>query len=420
MLESMKISRRQSEIRQVLAGLVGKPQPSEDETRQMESLDQEYRLNETRYRGALIAEDGERREAASDLETRGDREWSGLIGKYEVRQAALALDEGAKLTGATAEVVEELRSRGGYRGIPLPWAALETRAGETVASGVPDPIRTAPIIDRLFPASVAAQMGAQMINIDSGAVEYPVCTAGAVVGWAATETGAVGSPSAYATTDKPLKPDFTLGTQMKITRKALKQSGDALEQAVRRDMSGAIAVAMDKAVFLGAGSSGEPAGVLVGSYGITSTAIGAAASWAAFRAAVKRFLLANAATGPGAVRLLIRPEVWDAMDGTFWKIGSTESTAFTEWDRLSARINNIVLSTNALAAPTGSPAASKALLTTTAGGVAPIFVATWGAIDLIRDPYSDAGSGGLRLTALATMDTTVARAVQLEILTGIQ
>jgi hypothetical protein len=79
-----------------------------------------------------------------------------------------------------------------------------------------------------------------------------------------------------------------------------------------------------------------------------------------------------------------------------------------------------VLSANALAAPTGTPKASKALLTATVNGVAPIFVGTWGAIDLIRDPYSDAASGGLRLTALTTVDVTASRAEQLQILTGVQ
>ena len=34
-----------------------------------------------------------------------------------------------------------------------------------------------------------------------------------------------------------------------------------------------------------------------------------------------------------------------------------------------------------------SPLATQALLTTAAGGVAPIFVGAWGAVDLIRDPY---------------------------------
>jgi hypothetical protein len=97
-------------------------------------------------------------------------------------------------------------------------------------------------------------------------------------------------------------------------------------------------------------------------------------------------------------------------------------TAVSEWDRLVKNIPaaNIVMSSNALADPTGSPNATTALLATSVNGVAPIFVGMWGAIDLIRDPYSDAASGGLRLTALATTDVTVSRPAQLEILTGIQ
>lgn len=420
MLESVKISRRQSEIRQALAGIVGKEQPNEDETRSMTDLDTEYRSNETRYRAALITEDSERREAKDDLETRSDKDYAELIDRFEMRQVALALDEGRQLDGATAEIVQELRSQGGYRGVPVPWQALEKRAGETIASGTPNPIQTRPIIDRLFPQSLAARMGGSMINITSGEVEYPVVTSAVTASWQASETGAVAAPSAYTTTDKPLAPDNTLGIQMKITRKTLKQSGDALEQAVRRDMNGAIAQEMDRVVFLGTGASGQPDGIVTGAagYGITVTAITAAASWSAFRSAVVRFMTANAAASPDAVRLLLRPEVWDAMDGTYIDTGS----GMTEWDRLVKNIpaGNIAMATNALAAPTGTPLASKAVLTTSIGGVPPFFVATWGAVDLIRDPYSDAASGGLRLTALATMDVTVARSVQVEVLTGIQ
>lgn len=420
MLESKKLELRRSEIRQELATLAAKPEPTEDEVRSMESLDKEYRTAETRYRAALVAEDEERREAGGELETRDGREWAEMLGRFEVRQVAAALDHGHQIDGETAEIVQELRSQGAYQGIPVPWQALERRAGETVASGTPDPMQTRPIIDRLFPQSVASRMGGQMVNIGQGELEYPVATSGASVGWQASETGDVASPSAYATTDKPLAPDNTLGVQMRITRKTLKQSGAALEQAVRRDMNGAIAQEMDRAAFLGAGSSGEPLGVIAGAstYGITETAVDAAAAWSAFRSAVVRFMTANAAGSPDAVRLLIRPEVWDAMDGTYIDTG----TGVTEWDRLTRNIpaGNVAMSPNALAAPTGSPAASNALLTTNAGGVSPFFVATWGAVDLIRDPYTDAASGGLRLTALATMDITVARAAQLEVLTGIQ
>jgi len=417
MLDSLKITRRQSEIRQQLAGIVGKESPSEDETRSMETLDAEYRTNETRFRAALVAEDTERREAGAELETRSEKEWNDLVSSFELRQVALNLDEGRALSGQTAEIVTELRSQGGFRGVPVPYAALETRAGETVSSGTPDPIATRPLIERLFPASVAAQMGVQMINIGTGAQETPVTTSAISAGWQATETGNVPGPSAYTTLDRPLKPDHTLGIQMRITRKTLLQSGAALEQAIRRDMNGAMAQEMDRAIFNGSGSSGEPTGIFTGAsaWGIEETDLSAAATWAAIRAEVVAFMTANAATGPGAVRLLIRPEVWDTMDGTY-----IASTAVTEWDRLKAAVGTVAMSHNALPAPAGDPAQSKALLTTSAGGVAPVFVGLWGAVDLIRDPYSDAQSGGLRLTALSTMDTTISRAVQTRVLTGIQ
>jgi HK97 family phage major capsid protein len=417
MLESNRIQRRQSEIREELSGLASTEQPSDDQVQRMNTLDAEYRTNESRLRAALVAEDTERRQAGAELETRNGSEWQDLIGQFEVRQAVAHLDEGRALSGATAEVVQELRNSGGYRGCPVPYEALEQRAGETTAGGVPDPVQTRPIIDRLFPDSVAGRMGAQMVNVGVGELEYPVTTSNVTAGWAASETGDVTGPSAYTTTDRPLKPDQTLGVQMKLTRRTMK-SAQGIEAAVRRDMRGAIAQAMDAAVFQGSGASGEPLGVVAGAgtYGITETAIDAAATWAAFRSAVTTFLTGNAASGPGGVRVLIRPEVWDGMDGQVFDAGS----GITEFDRLTANVGAVVMTSNGLAAPSGSPAASKSLLSTSVGGQAPIFVATWGAVDMIRDPYSDAASGGVRLTGLVTMDVTVSRTAQLQVLTGLE
>ena len=211
MLDSVKITRRQSEIRQTLTGLVGKEKPNEDEVRSLEGLDLEFRTNETRYRAALIAEDTERRQAGADLETRTGTEWETMVAGFELRQVALALDEGRALSGRTAEVVQELRSQGGFRGMPVPWQALERRAGETIASGTPNPLQTRPIIDRIFPDSVAARMGAQMISIPSGLTEWPVTTSAVTAGWQATETGNVSGPTIYATTDKAMAPNTNCG-----------------------------------------------------------------------------------------------------------------------------------------------------------------------------------------------------------------
>ncbi|WP_423212650.1 phage major capsid protein [Paracoccus yeei] len=408
MLDSVKIARRQSEIRQALAGLVGKENPTDDETRSMETMDQEYRTNETRYRAALVAEDQERRDAGADLETRSDREFAELIGRFELRQVALSLDEGRALSGATAEVVQELRSKGGYQGIPIPLAALETRAGETVAADVPNPVQTRPIIDRIFPNSVAERLGIQRINITSGEVEFPVATAGAIFGWQTTELGNVGGPSPFDTTERSLKPDQTGGAQMVISRKALKQAGEGLEQAIRRDMNAAIAAELDRVVINGSGAAGEPLGIVPGAteYGIPVTAVGATATWAAFRAQVVAFMQANAITSANQVNLGFDPAIWAELDDAL-----ITGTAVSEWDRLTKHVGTPAIS-NVIPAET-------AIMTATVQGVAPGYLGIWGGVDLIRDPYTKAHSGQLVLTGLVTADFTVPRGMQTRILTGI-
>ncbi len=410
MLESVKLQKRQSEIRQTLAELAAKESPNETEVRSMGDLDKEYQTNETRYRAALIAEDDERRDAKNDLETRSDREWSDMVAKFELRQVALNLDEGRALDGVTAEIVQEMRSTGGYRGVPVPFGALEQRAGETVSTGTPDPMNTRPIIERLFPASVAARLGVQSINVTQGSEAWPVATSGAVAGWAATEGGSIGDASAFATAEATLSPDQTLGAHMRITRKAMKQSGAGLEAAIRRDMAAAIGAELDRAVLNGSGASGQPLGIVTGAatYGITSTDMSAAAvSWSAFRAEVVAFMEANAISAASAIRLGLTPALWSDLDDTL-----VSGTAVSEWDRMVKHIpQGNIATTNTLGAGT-------AILTANVGGMAPAFVGLWGGVDVIRDPYSDAQSGGLRLTGLVTADVTVARGLQTRILTN--
>lgn len=92
---------------------------------------------------------------------------------------------------------------------------------------------------------------------------------------------------------------------------------------------------------------------------------------------------------------------------------------------LAGRVNsgplppNITISANALPAPSGSPLAVPAVLTTTTGGQPPMFAAVWGGVDLIRDPYAGAASGSLKLTGIVTMDTAAGRYEQSRILTGL-
>ena len=394
MLESTKIQRRQSEIRQQLAELVAKPEPGEDETRSMETLDAEYRRNETRYRAALTAEDEERREAGGELETRSEREYADLLAAFEVRQVVAALDHGGQLTGQTAEIVQEMRSAGQYQGVPVPLEALETRS--TVSGDLVDPKQTRPIFDRLFPASVAARLGVNSVSIPQGSLEYPVATQGAVAGWAASEGGDVPGATAFQTAETMLSPDHTLGAHMRISRKAVKQTG-GLEQAIRRDMSAAIGAELDRAILIGSGSDGEPTGLL----DLASGSGVWAATWATVRAEVVEFMEANAISDPASVAMAITPAMWSALDDAIWDSGS----GITEWQRLTGGVGAPALSTQM--------PADTALLAVTAGGLSPAYLGMWGGVDMIRDPYTDAQSGGLRLTGLMTVDLAVPRPIQM-------
>ena len=199
MLTSQKIARRQSEIRQKLAHLAGVDSPTDEQRSELSALDSEYGVNEQRYRAALIGEDTERRAANDALGDGKTTEWSKLVEQFELRQAVGFLDEGRALSGATAEVVQEMRSAGGYQGVPVPLEALEQRAGETAAAGFVNPVDVKPIIARLFPDSVAARMGGSMTNIGRGIAEYPVTSSAITAGWAPTETGDVAAPVPFTT-----------------------------------------------------------------------------------------------------------------------------------------------------------------------------------------------------------------------------
>src|SRR5690606_28462068 len=138
----------------------------------------------------------------------------------------------------------------------------------------------------------AEKIGVQRINITSGELAFPVATAGAVFGWQTNELANVGAASSFETAERSRNPDHTRGAQKVISRKALKQAGEGLEAAIRRDLNAVIGTELDRVVVNGSGTAGEPLGIIPGAstYGIASTAVGATATWAAFRAEVVAFM----------------------------------------------------------------------------------------------------------------------------------
>ena len=301
----------------------------------MTDLDTEYQRNEVRHRAALTAEDTERREAGADLETRESRQWDDLVSGFELRQAVFNLDEGRALTGKTAEVVEEMRSAGGYRGVPVPLAAmLETRAGETVASGTPNPMQTMPIVDRLFAQTVAARMGVATVNIGQGEREYPVVSSSIAAGWADGELANVAGPSVFTTVDKSLAPGSQLwraaahDAQGAETIRRGSRGGDAARHAQRdagRHGQGRVPrhrapMASRSASFPARPPTASPRRLLTRHRPMPSSGGRRCGSCRATRSAPMT-----------EIRALIRPETWDALEDQ----AAATSAPMWEWDRLS-------------------------------------------------------------------------------------
>ena len=154
MLDSVKIARRQSEIRQALAGLVGKDTPSEDETRSMETLDSEYRTE----RNPLPRRAGRRgqraaRGQAPSWRPATDGQWADLVRR--LRAAAGGAGRSTRAEPPTAGRPRWCRrcaATGGYRGVPGAVAGAGTALGrDHRLAACFDPMQMRPVIDRLFP-----------------------------------------------------------------------------------------------------------------------------------------------------------------------------------------------------------------------------------------------------------------------------
>jgi len=158
-----------------------------------------------------------------------------------------------------------------------------------------------------------------------------------VAGWAATEGGDVPAATAFQTAEATLKPDHTLGAHMRISRKAVKQAGPGLEQAIRRDMAAAIGAELDRAILVGDGADGEPTGLV----GLASGSGTWAATWPAVRTEVIAFMAANAVSQPSEVRLALTPAMWAALDDAIFDDGSGQ----TQWTRLTGGMGAPILAT---------------------------------------------------------------------------
>lgn len=335
-------------------------------------------------------------------------EWQLLLDGFEIGRALLSLENGAPLGGPTAEIVQELRRHHDYAGVPVPFGALRSHsdAAPATPAGTAD-MQPPTDMSAWFAAGVAARLGVRIIHLDANCESYSVRLVNRHI-----DAAAPGSTPLARSKNVPaphlLRPAHALLIPMQIEHLSAQPSRHA-DALLRRNMASIVQAALDRVIFQGRVDRGEPAGVIHHAidYGISVSVPIAAASWALFRREIAEIFKSTDACDPGAINVLLRPEIWEYMD----TLPKNASSTTTEWDRLVRKTRCVIPSSVALEPPVSHE--SKVMLTTGQ----PIFCGLWGAMDLT--PGTDtipSTTGALPITARITCDVALDQASQVRLL----
>ena len=186
----------------------------------------------------------------------------------------------------------------------------------------------------------------------------------------------------------------TAGVHTDVTRQLLIQSSLDVENLIRDDLAGSIAVVLDDKAVEGNGSSGNPTGI-TNTSGINTVSLSSAAAptWAEIVSMESAVAVDNALLGD--LRYLVHPTNY----------GTLKTTAKASNTAVFIAENNEV---------NGYPVIVSPQLTANNyvfGNFSDLLIGFFGGLDVIVDSYTHSSSGTVRIVALQSMDVAVRHAV---------
>ena len=240
--------------------------------------------------------------------------------------------------------------------------------------------------------SSAVMQNATILNGLSGDVKIPKKTAASTAAFISSEGGA--SSESEMTIGSVTMSPKTLGAHTDVTRQLMIQSSLDVENLIRNDLAGSMAVAIDNAALEGSGSSGNPTGI-TNTTGINTVSLSSAAAptFAEMVSMESAVAVDNALLG-GLV-YIVHPTNAGTLKTTTKDSGSGQ----------------FVLTNNEI---NGYPVVVSAQLTANNyvfGNMQDLLVGLFGGLDIVVDPYSNSTSGTVRVVALQSCDVNVRHAV---------
>ena len=336
-------------------------------------------------RGKMVDLEPKLRAELEAHETRESTPVVGLSDRVELRNYLDAAVNNRQVAGAEAELNQE-------RGLNLdgyiPWDALletvEERADaatDVAAAAIGDNQQS--ILARVFNQTSTQFLGVRMPSAAVGDALFPVLTAG-VAGAPANEGVAVDSEVATFT-GVSIPPKRLSAAYLVSVEDMARLRG--MEPALRSDLRQALGSLLDTQVLAGDGTGANFSGVLkVLTDPDAATETITYAAWAAEVAAGVDGTFANQLN---QVRHVLGVKTFQKLAATFQTNTAASALVF------SHEHSGGVRASAAIAAPTNGNLQSGIRTVRGSDAVVPV----WQGLQLIRDPYSSAASGRVRLTA---------------------
>ena len=318
------------------------------------------------------------------------------------------LSEG-RLTGLEAEVAEmgaeEYRRLGLTRvGHVIPSACLRAAVGQnyTTAADGGNLIETmaSRYVEVLKERLVVAQLGATVLTDLVGNV--PVITSSQIsASWAAEAGAATATKAAFA---KAVMTPHRNVVQTAVTKDLLRQTSYDVERFLIDRMTEAHANLIEAAAIAGTGSSNQPTGILNNSnvpVVAMGTNNGLAITWA--KVVELETTVNNNNANKGRMAYLTNAKVMGSMKSVE-KASNTGRFIYEGGELNGYKVDWTGLVPSDLTKGTSTSKCSAMIF----GNFQDLYIGEWGGIDLVVDPYTQAGTGEVVLTINAYNDVLVA------------
>lgn len=334
---------------------------------------------------------------------------------YSLLRVCRLRHEGRSLDGWEAEVSQEIAKRAGRqpqgfyfpmglsldpRGAGHPEARFRADLTTTTGAGAV-PTFTPPntIIDLLRNRSAIIGAGAQLLTGLTGAVSVPRQSGASTWSW--VQEGNAPASSALTIDTVPLTPK-TGAARTLITRRMMVQASLDVEMLARADLAAVAAIGIDYAFIAGptAGPQVNPLGIL-NTTAIPTVAIGANGGNLTLASVIALETAINSANADlNQLTYLTNAKVVGHAKQQP-KIGSTYPIYIMSDDRSMNGYPTVVTNNVPSNLTKGSGTNLSALIF---GCFSQYLIGMWGALDILTDPYTSGGSGGLNLYALQDVD----------------